>query len=1096
MDMEKKIATLFAGLDEFVSGKEKDIEQLKALAKEVVETYQQIPFLERYHTIQSLLLNIAGLSGDAFFQFLVEEIRQILNANYVVIAQINPSIPSQAQTVVVNYKGTQLPNFEYSLEFCPCRQVVAEKRDIFEQNIVEAYPEWAKHIPPGAAHYYGLPLFGAGNEVIGLFIAMFDHIPHQLDWAHLVLELVSGRVALELIHRRSEQALKDSERKMHVLIETITDYLIINKVSNGQIVESWHSPTCINVTGYSSTEYIENPLLWLNMIFEHDKLYVVDKIDSILKTGEAKPFEHRIVHKNGSIRWIRNTPIVFKNIRGEIETIHNVIQDITEVKQIELKLIEHEQQYRLLFNQMSNGFILCQPIFRGVHELVDFAIIDINPAFEKIVGSSREKIIQKKASDFSNAVPEAWMEKFAWVVQTGQPVSFEDYYAPLDKYFELTVYAPQENVFGIILSDITEKTKASQKLEESERRYKALVEFSPDYIFWIQHKRIVFANQKGYALLGFEQPDELSQHTLDEFFPDKIVKTLQVYSGKDIVINQKRTQLKTRKGKVLPVEITVVPMLSQEGSLQMLVRDISETEKITSALAESQRRFLLAMEAVNDGVFEWDVINDKVYFNDRNYTMLGYKPGEFEPSHLVWDSMIHPDDRPNNYAQLRKHLKGEIDHYEIEYRIRNKKGNYQWIQERGKVIDRDAYGYPLKIVGIHSDIDSRKQMEENLKAALEKAEEGNRLKSAFLANMSHEIRTPLNGILGFSALLERDDLTHDKRKQYIEIIKSSSRQLLNIINDILDISKIAAGQLILVNEPFDLHVLLKTIYHNYAEEIIYKGLSDKLTLHLEIPDNSTPMIIADKNRLQQVLEHLLNNALKFTPEGKVEFGYVEKTEVLEFYVSDTGIGIEPDKHQLIFEAFRQIDMTDARRYGGLGIGLSICHGLVTLMGGTIWLESEPARGTTFYFTIPLQIYQQSLVGARQKKSLAKFKNSPVVLVVEDVLENYLLLEEILVPLGIQPLHAIDGKTALRLLETKKDIQLVLLDLLLPDISGYELFSIIRQKFPHLPVVAQTAYALSEDKEKIMQIGFNGYLEKPINKKALLELLQAMLEKNS
>jgi len=1094
--MEKIITSLFSGLDEFVSGKENDIEKLKALAREVVQTYQQIPFLERYHTIQSLLLNIAGLSGDNFFQYLAEEIRQILNANLIIIAQINPSVSNTAQTIVVNYKGSQQKNFEYSLEYCPCGRVVSEKKDFFQQHIAEVYPEWAKYLPPDSIHYYGTPLFGPANEVIGLLIALFDHIPHQLDWAHLVLELVSGRVALELLHRRSEQLLKENERKMQALLETITDYLIINKVRNGQIAESWHSPTCVNVTGYSSAEYTHNPLLWFNMIHEHDKVYVMDKIKNMIESGEARPFEHRIVHKNGTIRWIRNTPILFKNIRNEIEEIHNVIQDITETKQIELKLLEHEQQYRLLFNQMNNGFVLCQPIFKGAHEMVDFAILDINPAFEKIVGVSREKIINKKASEFSNAVPKAWMQKFTQVVLTGDPIKFEDYYDPLEKYLELTVYAPQENSFGIIISDITEKTKANQLLEASEQRYKALVEFSPDSIFWIQQKRLVFANRKGYELLGIDPTEDLSKYSLEEFLPEKMVKILHIPANNEILLNQKHTYLRAHTGKTVPVEITVVPMSLQEESFLMLVRDISEKERMTHALAESEQRFILAMEAVNDGVFEWDVLNDKVYFSDRNYTMLGYQPGEFEPNHLLWDQMIHPEDRTKNYAQLRKHLKGETEHYEIEYRIRNKQGNYQWILERGKIIDRDPNGRPLKIVGIHSDIASRKQMEESLRKALEKAEEANRLKSAFLANMSHEIRTPMNGILGFSALLDRDDLTPDKRKLYIDVIKSSSKQLLNIVNDILDISKIASGQLTLLNEPFHLHSLLETVFKNYSEELLSKGLNDKLDLILSIPPGSTPVIVADKYRIQQVLEHLINNAIKFTPEGTIEFGYKEKDEVLEFFVRDTGIGIDADKHQLIFESFRQIDMSDARRYGGLGIGLSICHGLVTLMGGNIWLDSEPAKGSTFYFSIPLRVPSKSVNEARPTGIPDKFKSSPLILIVEDVEDNYFLLEELLSPTGAQLLHAVDGKAALHLLDTHADIKLVLLDLLLPDISGYELFSMIKKKYPYLPVIAQTAYALTEDEEKVMKAGFDGYINKPIDKNALLQLLQKILTKDA
>ncbi|MCX7987269.1 MAG: PAS domain S-box protein [Bacteroidales bacterium] len=1092
--MEKIISTLFTGLDEFAKGQEKDLEQLKALAREVIQTYQQVPFFERYHTIQSLLLSIAGLSGEAFFQYLVEEIRQILEANYVVIAQINPNLPEFAQTVVVNYKGQLQPNFEYALEFCPCRQVISEKKDFFQQNVSESYPEWAERIPADAVHYYGIPLFGTGSEVIGLLIAMFDHIPHHLDWAHLVLELVSGRVALELMHRRNEQMLKESERKMHVLIETITDYLIINKVKNGTIYDSWHSPTCINVTGYASDEYKQNPSLWFDMIHEHDKVYVMGKINAILETKESKPFEHRIIHKNGTIRWIRNTPIIFKNIKGEIDEVHNIIQDITEVKQIELKLLEHENQYRLLFNQMGNGFILCQPLYKSKYRMDDFVILDVNPAFEKIVGRSKEHIVNKKASEFSNAIPQEWMEKFSQVIRTHQPISFEDFYPPLGKYFEFTVYAPQENVFGVIISDITEKVNSKKILEESELRYKTLIEFSPDGIFWIQKKRIVFANKKAFDLLGVNDLDQINQYPLEFFLPEKIVKVLTLGSNDEIILNQKRAYIKTFAGKDIPVEITLVSMSAQEEIYQMLIRDITEKEEMTTALAESERRFLLAMEAVNDGVFEWDLLNDRIYFSERNFTMLGFQPGEFEANHLVWDQMIHPDDRAKNYMKLRRHLKGELDHYEIEYRIKNKKGNYQWILERGKVIERDDNGYPLKIVGTHSDIDLRKHMEENLRLALEKAEESNRLKSAFLTNMSHEIRTPMNGILGFSALLERDDLSAEKRKMYIEVIKSSSRQLLNIVNDILDISKIASGQLKLIEEPFNLHLLMQSLYNTYSEELIYKGLNDKIELILSVRSDTTPMILADKSRLQQILEHLLNNAVKFTSEGEIEFGYHEKAEELEFYVKDTGIGIEPEKHQLIFEAFRQIDMSDSRRYGGLGVGLSICHGLITLMGGKIWLESEPGKGTTFFFTIPLQKPMQNSDFARHTVDVPKFSVIPQVLVVEDVMENYLLLDEILKSIGANVFHASEGNTAIQLLKEKPEINLILLDLRLPDMSGYDVFEIIKQNYPHIPVIVQTAYALIEDKAKILQMGFDGYLVKPIDKTKLIQMIYNILER--
>jgi PAS domain S-box-containing protein len=1094
--MEEKFTALLNNLDEFISGNDKDIEQLKMLAREVKNTYQQIPYIERYNTIQSLLLNSSGLSGQSFFHYLTEEIRQILNASLVMIAQVDSTFNNTVQTVCVNCKGNILPNFEYYLEYCPCKYVVEQKKEFFQQNIPDYFPEWSKKLPCEAQHYYGMPLLDAKNESIGVFIALFDNIPHNLDWAHIVLELMSGRVSLEIQHSRSENILKESERRMHVLLETITDYLVINKVRDNKIIESWHSPTCVKVTGYDSKEYIENPSLWLDMVNPDDKIYVLNKVNEIIEGKSNRPFEHRIIHKDGTVHWIRNTPIVFRNVKGQIVEINNIIQDITEIKQIELQLIDNEQQYRLLFNQMSNGFAFCQLIYDTEGEPVDFTVLDVNPEFEKIVGYSRERLVSKKASDFSKNILKRWLNNFYEVTVTKESVQFEEFFPSINKHLELTIYSPRDQTFAIILNDITENKTASRLLAESEQRYKTLVEFSPLGILVIQQKGIVYCNQKGKEMLEISDDKELESHGTIEFLPDKISKLIDSsYNSKDILLNQKETSLRTARGNKLSVELTAVPIsFNSLPAIQLIISDISEKSRIWSALKESERRFYLAMEAVNDGVFEWDILNNHIYFSARNYTLLGYKPGEFQPNHYVWDSMIHPEDKQNNYRQLKQHLKGESDYYEIEYRMRNKNNEYQWILERGKILERDSQGHPVKIIGIHSDIDNRKKMEQNLRLAYEKAEESNKLKSAFIANMSHEIRTPMNGILGFSALLEKDNIDAEKRKMYLKIIQNSSRQLLTTVNNILDISKIESGQIVLMEENFDLNNLMKEVYHYFSKDIEQKKLNNSLQLLLKLPKNADTKIIADKIRLQQILYQLVDNAIKFTPEGTVEFGYKFTDNTVEFYVKDTGIGIPEDKHQLIFEEFRQLDISSTRKYGGIGVGLSICKGLVQLMSGNIWLESQPSEGSTFYFNIPLKRNAKIHKNDNKIQIDRKFEHEHQILIVDDVYENYLYLDEILTSMGAKVFYAQNGSSVFSLLSLNSNIDLVILDIRLPDLSGFDVFRWIRENFTSIPVIALTAFALDNDKNKIMQMGFAGYLSKPIDRQQFINLVLSVLGK--
>lgn len=382
-------------------------------------------------------------------------------------------------------------------------------------------------------------------------------------------------------------------------------------------------------------------------------------------------------------------------------------------------------------------------------------------------------------------------------------------------------------------------------------------------------------------------------------------------------------------------------------------------------------------------------------------------------------------------------------------------------------------------------------MNEELIHSKIKAEESDKLKTAFLANMSHEIRTPMNAIMGFSEFLIQPGITKEKLADYANIINKSGHQLLSVISDIIEISKIEAGQISIEFELVNINSLMNEIFE------IYKRIVELKKLNLNcLYDHSADSIEVntDGNRIKQIFCNLLNNALKFTRQGKIEFGYTVKENYIEFYVTDTGIGISPENHDLIFQRFRQVEVTDKQIYGGNGLGLSISKALVEKLGGKISIFSELKKGSTFVFTIPNEIVVEKKVSAEVEPNSPESVNwsDRTLLIVEDEINNHTYLEELLNITKAKIIHAWDGREAVEKVRTHPEISLVLMDVKLPVMNGYEATKVIKQLKPNLPVIAQTAYALSHDKRQAIEAGCNDYLSKPINKIQFIKVLNRYL----
>jgi len=383
----------------------------------------------------------------------------------------------------------------------------------------------------------------------------------------------------------------------------------------------------------------------------------------------------------------------------------------------------------------------------------------------------------------------------------------------------------------------------------------------------------------------------------------------------------------------------------------------------------------------------------------------------------------------------------------------------------------------------------RQEHQQQLIAAKEKAEESDRLKTAFLANMSHEIRTPMNAIIGFAEMLNRPNLSDERRKYYTEIISENSNQLLAIVNDILDISRIETGQIEIREDVFNVNDMLLELYVMFKSKAAQKNIS--VYTHKEMPDHQV-VIQSDEFKLRQILNNLIVNALKFTHKGSIKFGYTKVNEELHFFVEDTGIGIYDDMLDKIFERFRQADSDITRRYGGTGLGLSISKGYVELLGGKIWVESKPDVGTKFSFSLPYQPYKklsEKTDRLRKTEDIKPDFDLPTILIAEDELMNYIYLEELLEDYNINLIHAQNGKQAVEMCHQHPEIQLILMDIRMPELNGYDATKQIKAFRPTLPIIAQSAFAMLNDHQKAKEAGCDDYITKPIDEIELLELLQ-------
>jgi PAS domain S-box-containing protein len=540
-------------------------------------------------------------------------------------------------------------------------------------------------------------------------------------------------------------------------------------------------------------------------------------------------------------------------------------------------------------------------------------------------------------------------------------------------------------------------------------------------------------------------------------------------------------------------DVSIAPVVNDKGQCTHLVgtvHDITERKRANEALVESETKYRQLVTQSPDGIFIVDLSGRFLSVNRAICDTLKYTEEELLSMNIF--EIIPEKYHSTQLQRLETIIKGKSTTTHSEYEVIGKDKNAHFVEVMSVPYIRgnDITGFQ----GIARDITERISTTEKLKLAKEKAEESDKLKTAFLHNISHETRTPMNAIVGFSDLILDPDLTPEIRNEFIQTIVQSSNQLLSIITQIVNMATIETGQEKIYEKEISLNSIFKMVIDQFHSEAVRKNIS--LIYNTALPDKEDK-IKTDETKLIQIISNLLGNALKFTKKGYIDFGYVVKDKYLEFHFKDTGIGIPKDLHEKIFERFRQVETTLAREYEGSGLGLSISKAYVELLGGKIWLTSTLGEGSEFYFTIP---YNKVSLNKIPEKGVAdkyksELKKAITLLVAEDEDNNFKLIAQYLSNANIVVIHAANGNEAVEICRSSQKINLVLMDLKMPVMNGFDAVKKIREFLPDLPIIAQTAYSSETDKEKAIACGCNDFISKPFKKEELLTLIRKHLVLN-
>ncbi len=915
--------------------------------------------------------------------------------------------------------------------------------------------------------------------------------------------------------KNAERTLKESEFKFKSLFETSSDAIFI---MNESIFLDCNSKT-VEIFGCEKDQIVGHSPAQFSPEFQPDGKKSADKAlekTTMALKGEPQFFEWLHKKQDGTVFYaeVSLNRII---IKGEY-LLHAIVRDISERKKAENEIRESEKKYRSLMESLNEAVMFVdnedrvQFVNKRFTELLGYDTEEIigEIAHQKLLEPNDYDVLKKVNSDRTKGISSQYELEFRR--KDGSKIEFLISGAPL--------FDNHGNIVGSIgtMTDISERKKIEQALIESEEKFRSIVQALNDSITIVNGQGIItYQSLSGKKTFGYAQDEIIGKPLLDFFHPDDINSAQEeltnvFQSANDGIPSMFR--IKHKQGQYVFIEAIGINMLANKAinGIVLVSKDI--TERITSEklLKYSEERYRITIEQTGQLVYDLDIPSSQIIWSGAVEQLTGYSHQEFQSVNLNgWINMLHPNDQENLLTLLNEAI-AHLGHYNVEYRFKIKNGEYIFVEDNGIVLP-DENGKALRMLGSMKDISDRKKAEFALKLksneieiqneeyqqlneeliqtnefliqAKKRAEESDRLKTAFLTNISHEIRTPMNGILGFAELLKLPDLSEQKNEEFVNLIEQSGLRMLNIINDIVDIAKIESGQIQFQYQQTQVNDIIKQLHAFFRPEAEKKGIS--LSFEMGLPNNLS-IIETDQTKLNQILTNLLKNALKFTGSGSIHFGYHLTGNMLEFFVNDTGIGIYPEQKEVIFERFIQGSMSLTRNYEGAGLGLSISKSYVEKFGGKIWFESEVGKGTSFFFNMPYNLQYINQIEIQPELAVNKDLQNINILVVEDDENSMIYLKEILENNKNNLFFATDGHQAVETIKKRRDIHIVLMDIKMPIMDGFEATRQIKQLNPDIIIIAQTAFAAADDRKKAIQAGCDDYISKPIKRDDLMLLI--------
>ena len=846
------------------------------------------------------------------------------------------------------------------------------------------------------------------------------------------------------------------------------------------------NPFLCDMLGYKPDELLGSNARIIYASDEEFKLVGDEKYKQIDEIGKGA-VETRWKKKDGVILDIQLSSVPLDPSDLSAGTIFTAL-DITERKRAERDLTASESRSSNLIRTSPMGILIYH--LDPDHNLI---LKEANPATESILGQNYRESIGKKILDiFPNLADTGILESYLQVALSGESWTTTNFIYQDDQIagtYDVLAFRIAPMQVAVMFSDITERKKTEQKLLQSEEKHRKIFKNIQDVYFEMAPDTTIMELSPSVSKISRYTREELIGYTIDKLVVDKKITNMFM----DLIITKGELldfdlPLKDKDGRVVYCSVNVKLEEGEPTKIIGSLRDITERRKAREKISKLER----AVEQSPSSVVITDLEGNIEYVNPKFSEITGYTREEAmgqNPRILKTG-----EQGPEFYDELWKTIKAGKE-WRGEFHNKRKNGTTFWEMSSISPV-RNHLNEITHFIAIKDDVTERKKWEDRLQEAKEKAEESDRLKSAFLANMSHEIRTPMNAILGFSELLKNQGLAESDRNEYINIISTKGNDLMMIISDLIDISRIESGDMKLARTRLRVNELVSEVFEQTKKEKDLKG-KEPVQIRKKVSVEGEPIILSDKNRLRQVFTNLLSNALKFTKEGFIETGYQIRDQYIHFYVKDTGIGIDKDKQEIIFERFRQADDSHTRKFGGTGLGLAISRQIIGLLGGEIWVESNPGQGSTFWFSIPFEEieYKQDIlpdiaeIYAGGNINLENCK----ILIAEDDPSNFLFLESMLQPSKAEIIWARDGNQAVDIHKKNGEIDLILMDIRMPSLNGLLATEKIRVRDAKIPIIALTAFAFADDRQKSKDAGCNEHITKPVNLEELKYVLVKYLK---